>query len=245
MTSGVTEAGVLNGARVLVIGGSSGMGFATASAAAAAGAEVVVASRSAARVADAVARLGGTARGEQVDVGEEASVAALLERVGALDHLVVSTAQLATGPLAELDLAAAQQMMTSKFWGPLLAAKHAAPRLRPGGSITFFGGLVAWRTLPGGSVVTAVNAATETLAQALAIELAPIRVNAIAPGVVETELWDGMDPDERAPFFEQMRTAIPAGRVGTPQDAADAILLLLRNPYVSGEVLHLDGGHRL
>jgi len=117
--------------------------------------------------------------------------------------------------------------------------------LQPGGSILLFSGLAADRPGAGTAMVSALNAGVEGLVRALAVELAPVRVNGISPGVVETEGWAFMDEASRKAFFADLATKLPAGRVGAPDDIADAALFALTNPYLTGEVLHVNGGGSL
>ena len=128
---------------------------------------------------------------------------------------------------------------------PLLLAKHGAPRLAPGGSITLVSGIAAYRPAPNGSVVAAVNGAIESLVRALAVELAPLRVNAVSPGWVDTPIWASVAGDGKAAALEAMAKRLPVGRIGQPGDIAQAIEFVLQNGYVSGTVVHIDGGQRL
>jgi NAD(P)-dependent dehydrogenase (short-subunit alcohol dehydrogenase family) len=136
-------------------------------------------------------------------------------------------------------------MLASKFWGPFFASRSAAPLLRDGGSITFFSGLAADRPDSGTSIVSAVNAGLEGFARALAVELAPVRVNCVSPGVTDTAGWNFMPEDEREKLFTQLREKLPARRIGAPVDLAEAALAVMTNRYISGSVLHCDGGARL
>jgi NAD(P)-dependent dehydrogenase (short-subunit alcohol dehydrogenase family) len=178
--------------RILIIGGSSGMGMALAKHSLAAGAEVIIAGRNEDKLQRASAELRNPALSTvAVDITQEAQVVDLFERSGQLDHIVSTAADIegAYELLPSLDLKAAQRVVESKFYGPLLLAKHGAPKLSPKGSITFTSGIAAYRPSARGSVVAAVNAALEGLVRALAVELAPIRVNAVSPGWVDTPIW--------------------------------------------------------
>ncbi len=231
--------------RLVVLGGTSGLGLALAELAIAEGASVVVAGNSAAGAEKAKAQLGERAEAIALDIGNEAEVAAAFERIGTLDHLVTTAAKLTYAPLGELSVDAVTAMLASKFWGPFFAARAAAPRLRTGGSITFFSGLAADRPGPGTSVVAAVNAGLEGFARALAVELAPLRVNCVSPGVVATAGWNFMPEADRNALFEHLRSTLPARRIGEPRDLAEAALAVMTNPYVTGTVLHCDGGGHL
>ncbi|TPN82004.1 SDR family oxidoreductase [Mesorhizobium sp. CU2] len=236
-------------ANILIVGGSSGMGLALARRCLDEGADVVIAGRNAAKLNAAREELGNPAALEMavVDISREDQVAALFARIGPLDHIVSTAADIegAYRLLPEIELAAAQRVVNSKFFGPLLLAKHGAPRLSPTGSITFVSGIAAYRPAARGSVVAAVNAALEGLVRALAVELAPIRVNAVSPGWVDTPIWEFVAGDRKDDTLAAMAKRLPAGRVGRPQDIADALRFLIGNGFTTGETLHVEGGHRL
>ncbi|RUW74333.1 SDR family oxidoreductase, partial [Mesorhizobium sp. M1E.F.Ca.ET.063.01.1.1] len=180
--------------KILIVGGSSGMGLALARRCLDEGASVIIAGRGEAKLSKARDQLGrpATLEAAAVDISREDEVAALFARIGRLDH-IVSTAAAIEGAyrlLPEIELSAAQKMVESKVYGPLLLAKHGAPKLSPGGSLTFVSGIAANRPAARGAVVAAVNAALEGLVRALAVELAPIRVNAVSPGWVDTPIWE-------------------------------------------------------
>ncbi|TPI36141.1 SDR family oxidoreductase [Mesorhizobium sp. B3-1-6] len=235
--------------RILIVGGSSGMGLALAKRCLEEGAGVIIAGRGQAKLSAAREELGqpGTLETAVVDISREDGVAALFERIGRLDH-IVSTAAAIEGAyrlLPEIELSAAQRVVESKFYGPLLLAKHGAPKLPPTGSLTFVSGIAAYRPAARGSVVAAVNAALEGLVRALALELAPIRVNAVSPGWVDTPIWEFVAGDGKAQTLAAMAERLPVGRVGRPDDIADAIRFLIGNGFTTGETLHVEGGHRL
>ncbi|MFZ3493017.1 SDR family oxidoreductase [Streptomyces sp. 5.8] len=231
--------------RVVVIGGTSGIGFAVAQSAAVQGSNVVVASSSQDRVDLAVKKLGGRAEGIVLDVADEAALAAFFDRIGEFDHLVYTAGEsLLLKPFADLTAEESRAFFERRFWGALLAAKYATPRLRPGGSITFTSGAFATRPAPGTSLGASVTAAVEGLTRALALELAPLRVNAVRLGAIRTELWDSTVPDPEA-FLQAQGSGLPVQRVGSPEEAAAAYLYLLDNGYATGTVLTLDGGAAL
>jgi NAD(P)-dependent dehydrogenase (short-subunit alcohol dehydrogenase family) len=235
--------------RVLVVGGSSGMGLALARSLLADGAEVTIVGRSEARLAEAQENLSGSGRLHAIaaDVTQEDQVAHLFERTGPLDHIVTTAADIegAYQLLPSLEIAAARRVIDSKFLGPLLLAKYGVPVLSPAGSITFTSGIAAYRPAPRGSVVAAINGALASLAAALAVELGPIRVNVVSPGWVDTPIWAHVAGDAKAATLGAMAKRLPVGRVGQPDDIADAIRFLMRNGFVTGTVLHVEGGHRL
>lgn len=235
--------------KILIVGGSSGMGLALARRCLEEGVHVIIAGRSEAKLDAARDGLGrpGALETAVIDVSREDEVAALFERIGRLDH-IVSTAAAIEGAyrlLPEIELSAAQRVVESKFYGPLLLAKHGAPKLPPTGSLTFVSGIAAYRPAARGSVVAAVNAALEGLVRALAVELAPLRVNAVSPGWVDTPIWELVAGEKKDETLAAMAKRLPAGRVGRPEDVADAIRFLIGNGFTTGETLHVEGGHRL
>lgn len=220
--------------RLVAIGGSSGIGLAVARRAVTAGWEVIVASRNPGR-AEIDAQL------VELDVTNTTAVRAFFGSVGTIDHLVSSTVARASGLAKELDLAAARDAFETKLWGPLAAIQAADVR----GSVVLVSGVAASTPTRGASATAAVNGAVEALVRTLAVELAPVRVNAVSPGVIDTPTWATMPDDQRQALFSRLADALPAGRVGSPEDVADGIWHLLTNGFVTGTVLHVDGGHRL
>lgn len=229
---------------VLVIGGSSGIGAATASALAQLGADVTIASRSADKLAEAAARIGGAAgnapRTAVLDITSDDAVAAFFADAPSYDHIVISAAQTASGPVRQLALADAYAAMNSKFWGAYRVARAA--RWSAGGSLTLVSGFLATRPSKTSVLQGAINAALEGLMRGLALELAPVRVNAVSPGLVATELWNRLEPAARQGVFDGAAARLPAGRVGQPKDVANAIAYLVTTPYSTGSVVLVDGG---
>ncbi|KWE21496.1 short-chain dehydrogenase [Burkholderia cepacia] len=230
----------LNDQRVLVVGGSSGIGEATARAFAEAGAKVTIASREAARLAASKDRIGYGVSTGVMDITEDASVRAFLDSAGEFDHVVVSAAQTATGPVRGLELDDAYAAMDSKFWGAYRIAR--AVRIRQGGSLTFVSGFLSVRPSKNSVLQGAINAALESLARGLALELAPVRVNTVSPGLIATPLWSKIDAEARDRMYEGAAARLPAGRVGQPEDVANAVLYLASTPYATGSTVLVDGG---
>jgi NAD(P)-dependent dehydrogenase (short-subunit alcohol dehydrogenase family) len=233
----------LTGQRVVVIGGSSGMGLATARAAAEAGAVVTIASSRQQRVDEALATLPAGCAGMAVDTRNEAAVAALFEQVGELDHLVYTAGDaMRPRPLADSAADEARGRFDVRFWGLVAAVRHAAPRMNPKGSITVTSGTAGVRPVPGFALASAGVGATEGLARGLAVELAPIRVNAVRAGAVRTPLWDTVPEAQREVMFAAQRTKTLTGTIGHPEQIAATHLYLMENGFVTGAVITVDGG---
>lgn len=233
-----------SGRKVVVIGGTSGIGRAVAARSAALGAEIIVASSSQAKVDAAGADLPAGTEALVVDVTDEDQVASLFEHVGSFDHLVYTAGDwgpMAGGRLAGLDLQRTPDVFSVRFWGALAAAKHAHRSMTPGGSITLTDGLIAHRPRAGAAVNTAMAGAIEHLVTGLAVELAPVRVNAVCPGLIATEALASI-PAERVTAMTA-RQAVP--RPGSPDEVAEAYLYLMRGTYTTGQVLRVDGGMSL
>jgi NAD(P)-dependent dehydrogenase (short-subunit alcohol dehydrogenase family) len=233
---------------VVVIGGSSGMGLAVARWCLDGGASVVIAGRSAKRLEAAQAELGcpDRLRAVTADIGDRAQVAALFERIATIRHLVVTAADLPYGPVTELTEDSLMRAVRSKFLGPYFAAQEAAPRMTDGGSITFTSGIAAYRPAPGGSLAASANGALESMVRAFALELAPIRVNAVSPGWVDTPIWEHLaTPEAKQARLSQMAARLPGSRIATPADIAHSIGYLIEDDFVTGTVLHVEGGQLL
>ena len=230
---------------VVIVGGSSGMGHALAAELVAQGSEVTIAGRSLGKL-DAVRRELGV-RTVAMDIGIEADIERLFAATGTVSHIVTTAADVggAYQPIREYDVDAARSAVDSKLLGPLLLAKHGAPLLEPGGSIVFTSGIAAYRPGPRASLLAALNGALASLAAALAVELAPLRVNVVSPGWVDSPIWQDVAGDAAPETLAAMAARLPVGRIGRTQDIAAAIIALLRNGFITGTVLHADGGHRL
>lgn len=225
------------------------MGLALAASLLSEDAEVTIVGRSEDRLAVARGSLPTTKRLRTIaaDITQEEQVAGLFDGSGPLDHIVTTAADIegAYQLLPALQVAAARKVVDSKFVGPLLLAKYGAPLLSPNGSITFTSGIAAYGPAARGSVVAAINGGLESLARALAVELGPIRVNVVSPGWIDTPIWEFVAGDAKTATLEAMAKRLPVGRIGHPDDIADAIRFLMRNGFVTGTVLHVEGGHRL
>jgi NAD(P)-dependent dehydrogenase (short-subunit alcohol dehydrogenase family) len=229
--------------RIVIIGGSSGMGLATARAAARDGAAVTVVSSRPERVDAAVAEMPDGCDGAVLDVRDDDAVAALFERVGELDHLVFTAGDSFTPrPLTEMSPAEARAVLDVRFWGAVAVIRSAASRIRSGGSIALTTGTVGQRPLPGTVLAAAGAGAAEGLVRGLAAELAPVRVNAVRAGPIRTPMWDGVPEPQREAVFARLAEHTLLGTIGEPEEIALAHLYLMQNPYVTGTVLTVDGG---
>jgi NAD(P)-dependent dehydrogenase (short-subunit alcohol dehydrogenase family) len=228
---------------VLVVGRGSGIAKAIALLARDQYARVIVAGRDQDKLAHAYDGLGIAA--ETVDVTDDSSIAALADRVGQVDHLVTTASARARGKLADLDRKNLQMSFDTKVIGPTMLAKHFAQQINPGGSLVLFSGVHAFKLNVGYLGVGITNGAVDFLTRWLAVELAPIRVNSISPGVIDTGAWDALGADGKRDYFEQISASNPARRIGTTEDVADAVLFAMTNSFMTGVTLKIDGGEPL
>ena len=233
----------LQGKRVIILGGSSGIGLAVAEQASSEGAKVVVVSSNPERVQKAVQSIGGEVDGRTVDLSEEQAVAALFTKLGPFDHLIFTAGDsLRLHELAATDLKQARRAFELRYWSALAAVKYGSPHIRKGGSIVLTTGIAGRRPRKGWVVAASVCGTIEALTRALAIELAPIRVNAVSPGLVRTNLWQNMSAAERAHLNESVGNTLPIGRVGEADDVAQAYLFLMQEEFSTGQTVVVDGG---
>ncbi|MFC5403343.1 SDR family oxidoreductase [Cohnella soli] len=236
----------IQGQRVIIMGGTSGMGFASAQMLAAGGAKVVITGRDGAKLEEALRQLGGNSSGECLDASSPEAVKAFYKRQGAFDHLIISVSGAkGAGNFRELALDDLRGGFEAKFWPQLTAAQLSLNTISANGSITFITAISARNVSPGISGLAAINAALEAMVPNLALELAPLRVNAVSPGVVNTAWWNWLPAEQRAAVFSTYAENTPVGRVGVPDDIAKAIVYLVDNTFVTGTVLEVDGGMRL
>ena len=228
----------LAGKKVVVVGGSSGIGLSTAELAKREGADVIVASRNAKKL-DAVAeRLNAIAI--PADVTDDRSVANLFRSTGSVDHVVVTAAQLRSGPFRTVAMEDVRYTMEGKFWGAWRVARAA--EFRKGGSLTLVSGFLSVRPRPNAAIVSAANAAIESLSRALALELAPLRVNCVSPGIIDTPIRAAMPEEVRKEMLAKTAASLPVGRVGLGEDVAQAIAACMTNDFMTGSTVYLDGG---
>src|SRR5580658_5199267 len=229
--------------RVVVLGGSSGIGLAVAEQAASQGASVVIASSSEERVQRAVASVGGDAQGQAVDVADERAVATFFSKLGTFDHLVLTAGDgLHLHDPAATDLQQARHAFELRDWAALAAVKYGSPYIRKEGSIVLTTGIAGQRPRKGWVIAASVCGSIEALTRALAVELAPIRVNAVSPGLVRTNLWQSMSALERERLYESVGKSLPVGRIGEAHDVAQAYLFLMQEGFSTGQTVVVDGG---
>lgn len=233
------SATTLSDRTVAVFGGSSGIGLAAAQAARALGARITIASRTEARLREAARRI-GQAETAAIDIRDAAAVKRFFDVRDPFDHVVVSAAELAVGPLRKRSLADERAAMDSKFWGAVNVA-HAA-RIRPGGSLTLVSGMIGTRPTGAATMLSAINAAVDALAKALATEMAPVRVNCVSPGRIETPWWDFLPPADRQALFDRTASGLPLKRIGRPEEVAAQIVHLMQNGFMTGSIVLVDGG---
>ena len=236
--------GALHDQKVLVIGRGSGIARAVAVAARDAGAHVTAAGRDQEKLSDAYAGEPEIST-ETVDLSDEESIAALGKRLGTVHHVVSTASARARGRVADLDRDALRLSFDTKVLGPLMLAKHLASRMSDGGSFVIFSGVAATKITVGTLGVAITNAAADTLARSLALELAPIRVNAISPGVIDSGAWDALGEEGKATYYAEMTARNPARRIGTTDDVANTVLFAMSSTFLTGQTLHIDGGEPL
>ena len=230
----------LKGAKVFVIGGSSGIGLATARLAQDARARVTIGSRSREKLDAAKAEIGGAVEAIEIDVRDDASVQAAFEKTGVVDHVVFTPPGGTVGKIRDLDTATVLAGLDAKIVAAVRTAKFA--KISEHGSLTFLTGQFARRPLPGAAMAAVVNGAIDLLGKALAVEFAPVRVNMVSPGVIDTPLHARLTDDMRAGMFANAAARLPVGRIGRPEDIGMMIVQCMENGFLTGAIIEVDGG---
>jgi NAD(P)-dependent dehydrogenase (short-subunit alcohol dehydrogenase family) len=229
--------------KVVIAGGTSGIGLATAAMMIEKGAEVLITGRDTAKLEQALKTLNHRAKGQSVDARRADEVKSFLAGAGTIDHLVLALSDgKGGGPFKDLDLEELRQGFENKLFPQLQTLQAALPSLSPGGSVTFVTSVSGCIANPGTSGYAAVNGALNRMTPILARELQPVRVNAVAPGVIDTPWWSFLPEDARKQAFGEYAGKTPAGRVGQPQDVARLIVQLIGNSFITGQVIMVDGG---
>ncbi|PWV49048.1 SDR family oxidoreductase [Chitinophaga sp. S165] len=233
----------LTGKRVIVLGASSGLGLATAIAAAAEGAKVVIVSGNQQRINEALTRLPAGSEGYAVDLSNEQNIKNFFEQAGYFDHLVYTAGEnLTLNKISDLVLADAHSFFNLRYWGVLAAIKYGAPYIREGGSINLTGGIASPRPNTGWGIAASICGAMEGFTRAMAVELAPIRVNQVSPGVIRTNLWNSMSAEDRENLYTSVGEALLLKRVGEAEDIAQTFIYMMKQQFATGQVITVDGG---
>jgi NAD(P)-dependent dehydrogenase (short-subunit alcohol dehydrogenase family) len=233
----------LQNQKIVILGGTSGIGLATAHAALRQGATVVVSSSRQERVTAAITELGSRADGHVADLTDAAAVTQLFARIGHFDHLVYTAGEsLLVGELTNMDMGAVRKAFDLRVFGAMSAVKAATPYIRQGGSITLTSGVASARPRKGWTVGASICGAMESFMRALTVELAPIRVNIVSPGFVRTPLWSNIPEADREAMYREVAAQLPTGRVGEADDIAQTYLYLMSNAFATGQTIIIDGG---
>lgn len=229
--------------KVLILGGSTGLGLATAKAAAAEGAIVTIVSKNPGRLAEATQQLPPSATTYSVDLSSEAAIQSFFDTFGKFDHLVYTAGEnLSLSVIKDMDLADSRKYFDIRYWGAVAAVKYGAPHINTGGSVTLTSGIAAIKPTISWSIGSSICAAMEGFTRVMALELAPVRVNLVRPGLVRSNLWDSMDAGEKEKLFENFAQALPVKYVAEPEDVAQTYLYLMKQSYSTGQNVTVDGG---
>lgn len=233
----------LEGKKVIILGGSSGLGLATAIAAAGEGGELIIVSSNRERIDKALSELPPTAKGYAIDLSKESNIQAFFDSSGPFDHLVYTAGEnLRLQTIDATDIDNVRHFFDLRFWGAFAAVKYAAAKINQGGSINLTSGIASLRPGKGWSVASAICGAMEGFVRAMAVELAPIRVNSVMPGVIRTNLWNSMTEAERQNFYQSAGDALLVKRIGEATDIAQAFVYLMKQSFGTGQNMVIDGG---
>lgn len=229
--------------RIILLGASSGLGLATAKAAAAEGAKVIIVSSNQQRIDLALQQLPADSEGYAVDLSQEENIKNFFVKTGQFDHLVYTAAEnLSLKNIADTTVEDARNFFNLRFFGAFTAVKYALPHLSKDGSISLTSGIASTRPGKGWSLASSICSAMEGFVRAMAVELAPIRVNAVVPGVIRTNLWNNMSEADRQNLYQTVGASLPVQRVGEAEDIALAFLYLMKQQFGTGQNIIVDGG---
>lgn len=232
--------------KIVIIGASQGMGFETAKLLASQGNELIIASKTKGKIELAVKEIGGNTTAKVLDFSDEPAVKNFFDEAGNFDHLVlIGAGKPAWGPFTQFESVALKSAFNTKFFGYYYCSKYAIPFLRKDGSIIMVIGGAARKAIPGTAGLAAVNGAILTMGRTMAVELAPLRVNIVSPGLVDTPAYNWMNEEQKQGFYKQMGDQIPVGRIGKPEEIAKIIESVLDNNFMTGAVIDVDGGGSL
>ncbi|SFC31103.1 SDR family oxidoreductase [Pseudoalteromonas denitrificans] len=232
--------------KIIVTGITGGIAHASVKLLASLGAEIIVTARTAKKLELGLSGIEGNVSGEILDLTDSNAIKNFFDKVGSFDHLVTPAASSSFSLIKELDLDASRKLLETKQWGQLLCVHYALPHLKSTGSITLFSGTVTQKPLLGATMFASAGAATEAAGRIWAHELAPIRVNTVVPGVIETRIWGDLLGEEQADAqLNSIANTLPVKRIGTAEEVAKAVAFLIDNGFVNGISLVIDGGHRL
>jgi len=233
----------LDGNKIVIIGGSSGIGLATAKAAAEEGGKVVIVSGNKERINKALQQLPSNSEGYAIDASVEENIKTFFNKLGSFDHLVYTAGEnISLGELSTTQLEQARDYFTIRYWGAVAAVKYATPHINKNGSITLISGIASQRPGKGWWLGASICSAMEGFAKAMSVELAPVRVNIVSPGIVKTNLWNSMTDEQRESMYQSAAVSLPVQRVGESEDIAQAFIYFIKQPYGTGQMLTVDGG---
>lgn len=229
--------------RVIILGGSSGIGLATAKAAAEERAQVVIVSGNQQRIDNALLELPEGSEGYAIDLSREENIKKFFDGIGKFDHLVYTAAEnLTLNNIIDTEITKASAFLNLRFWGAFAAVKYGVPHINAGGSIGLTGGIAGMRPGKGWGVAAAICGAMEGFVRAMAVELAPVRVNSVVPGVIKTNLWNSMPDADREALYQTVGDSLPVKRVGEAEDVAQTFLYLMKQQFGTGQNIVVDGG---
>lgn len=233
----------LENKKVVILGGSSGLGLATAQAAAEDGAEVIIVSSNQKRIDKALESLPKNSKGLAVSLDREENIKSLFNKIGNFDHLVYTAGEnISMSMIDDTEIEKGKDFFTIRFWGAFAAIKYGKVYINEGGSINLMSGNFGQRPAAGYSLGATICGAMDAFTRAMAVELAPIRVNNIAAGIIDTNLWGNLDKADRDVFFSHLGNTLLLKRVGQPEDIARAFVYLMKQTYTTGQSLIIDGG---